>query len=186
MDTHCSPFPAGNTWRLQSACQAGKQNVTVFISLNLELIMSNMDDAFVVCLDFVFHWIVWQPVDYVRLLVCVTCVSWGSPPESAIYHERREQELRYWCKFQIVLFEDYKCGCPSGPGVWDEETFLACRPLSTVSFKACNHSSSAGCNVWIMKFKFFFTFTVTMVNCFFVNSLVCASYCHLVSLHVFC
>lgn len=25
LDTHCSPFPAGNTWRLQSACRAGKK-----------------------------------------------------------------------------------------------------------------------------------------------------------------
>lgn len=54
MDTHCSPFPAGNTWRLQSAFQAGEQHIRIFISLILNLKALNTDDLFMVF--FYFMW----------------------------------------------------------------------------------------------------------------------------------
>lgn len=95
--TYCSPFLAGNTWRLQSACQAGKSKNQIWV-MNLSSVLSLL-------LLFLFNKI----IHFARLF---TCVSWGSPPESAIYHERRHIHHSFFflsCQFSDeIAHENWK------------------------------------------------------------------------------
>lgn len=113
--TYCSPFLAGNTWRLQSACQAGKSKNQIWV-MNLSSVLSLL-------LLFLFNKI----IHFARLF---TCVSWGSPPESAIYHERRHIHHSFFflsCQFSDeIAHENWKLfffiltgGCFSAVLWWD-------------------------------------------------------------------